>query len=374
MNRRIKILYLFVLLLISCNRSQSPVDTPLDDFLAIQPYTINGQPIKLTGDSVLIDPRSIQVFDSVAICYDNFGITGYSAINLNSGMLLRRFAYAGSSETEFDINSLKLNKVAHQQKAFTLLQMNPPSRLTFNNVDSIIQREDYKPSYYHQFVKEINFSNAILLNDSIILGKQGYSRDDTNLYGLLNINTDKLYTGIKLPIIKGEDNSKYYNSTYYPWTSAMLGGEMALRPGSNNEVAFFSSKGSFIQIFRVLNESSMSVVFEKLYSLPTFKIVALDVNTFRPSLLSNCYNGFNSIAVTHDKIYALYNGKPSTSSNERDLLTSIILVYDWSGKPLEKINLTQQCYSISIDPNNPKYMYGLRSFFGLGIFKFNLRQ
>ena len=194
------------------------------------------------------------------------------------------------------------------------------------------------------------------------------------MYGVFNLNSNNLFTGIELPTLKGENNAKYYDSTHYAWTNSVMGGELVARPKSSGEFAFFSSKGSMIQIFSVNHESDMSVIYEKLYSLPTYEIVKHGNNTIGTKMLQDCRNGYNSIAVTHDKIYALYNGSSATTSNTMNLLANTILVYDWTGSPIEIIKLDHNFYSISIDSEKPEILYGLQSFDSVGIYKYNLKK
>lgn len=355
----------------SCNNSESAVKTPLLEFEALPSKDLHGLLVKMPGDTVLYDPRSLLILDTVAICYDNMGTTGYSAINLSSGALARSFAYAGSSGREYNLNAVTTKRLDYKRRSFALFQLNPPSRITINDLDSILNNGNYKPDYHIQFPKGLNFTDVILLNDSIVVGKLRFLKGDKSLYGIFNTNSKQLTTGGTLPVLPGDEYAHYYDSIYYPWTNAMMGGEMGIRPGSNNELVYFSGKGAMFQILK-LNGNTLSIINEKLYSLPAFKVVKQGANSFSTRLLENCQNGFNGIALTQDRIFALYNGKPSASSNNSDLLTNTILVYDWTGKPIEKIKLDQMCYSISIDPGHPEYLYGLRSFDSLGIYQYQI--
>lgn len=96
-------------------------------------------------------------------------------------------------------------------------------------------------------------------------------------------------------------------------------------------------------------------------------------NTFKSKLTKECKYGFNSIAVTSDKIYALYNGNFTETDDINALSSSTIFVYDWNGAPLQKIKLDRACYQIAIDPLQPNLLFALNSFKNIGITKYKLK-
>jgi TolB-like 6-blade propeller-like len=362
------IVFLVALASAGCRHS-SAYKQPTDEFGTLQQYKVKGESIVLASDSVLYDPRTIRVFDTVAICYDNIGATGFSAINLKNGKLLTRFAMAGNGPNEFNLIAVSLNRPVYPGRTMTLLQCNPPKRLFLYNLDSLIANQRYKPNFAVQFPKDIRyFEKAIMLNDSVILGKLNL-KSDRNLFGLFNIRSNSLNTGLA---IDKETEPQKNDSIYSLFLNSMLGGNMEFRPGSTGEIAYFSTKGAYQQIFEVDSLQHFNIIYENLYFLPAFDIIDQGHNTYSTKMSKDCRNGYNSIAVTKDRIYALYNGKPAASSDVKDLSSNTVLVYDWLGKPVERIVLDRDAYCISIDPNNPKVLYALNSYDNIGIMKYSL--
>jgi TolB-like 6-blade propeller-like len=352
-----------------CNHSGARYKDPVEEFGGLQEYQIKGSPVALENDSVLYDPRTIRVFDSMAICCDNTGAAGFSAINLNSGKLITRFAVAGNGTDEFNLLAVSLNPTMHARREITLLQSNPPKRLFVYNLDSLIANKQYKPDYTVQFPKDIRyFEKAIMLNDSVILGKLNL-KNDRNFFGLYDMNSNSLNTGLG---IGNEAEPQKDDSVSSLFLNSMMGGNMEFRPDDSHEIAYFSSKGAYENIFRIDSLLHFNVISEKLFSLPAFEILNQGHNTYSTRMSKECRNGYNSIAVTKDRIYALYNGKSATSGDVKDLSASTVLVYDWLGKPVERITLDLDCYCISIDPNKPKVLYALNSFGKIGITKYDL--
>jgi hypothetical protein len=353
----------------SCNQDFA-TESPLDDFAGVKEVHLSGKKITLQSDSVLYDPRTLYVFDTLGICADNNGISGFSVVNLNTGAILKRFANTGGDSTKFNINTLTMNRESTSNGRFSILQSAPPYKVFTCNIDSLLKYKDYRPRLFYQFPNGFAFSNVLISNDSTIVGRMDFSKYDNKMLGLLNINTQKLYTSVSLPKVDNEKYNEYYNPENISWTKSVFNADIRFRP-SGKEIAYFSEKGALIQILK-LDDHGFKPKFQKLYYFPTFSIAHYENNITKSKIREDCKYGFNNITVTKDRIYALFNGKLADTDNPDDLTSSIVLVYDWNGKPIGKINLDSSCYKIEIDPNAPNIMYSLSSFKNIGLKKYNL--
>jgi len=322
---------------------------PETEFKNKQIYTIRSEEIKLAGDSILFKPFDFQIYDTLAVINDNTGEAGYSIINLKTGKLLKKFAFSGSGSSDFDINSVSMNASVDKKSTFSVVQVNSPCKVFVYKWDSLLTTAVYKPNPFY-YPKHFGFLNTFLLNDSTLFGRISFSKFDNKMFGALNMSSNKLLTGIDAPN-PGDD------TTYSKWLKIVMDDKVKYRPGSAYEFASFSYNGATVQIFKLDQDHNFQLEFQKIYYLPLFHIIK-SPNYTKPTMDPGTKSGFGSIAVTKDKIYALYNG-PSLDNERNDPASNTILVYDWTGKPVEKIKLDRHCGRIAIDENNPGLLYGL---------------
>ena len=342
---------------------------PLDQFSVQREVHIEGIDIPLENDSVLYDPRTIDIHDSIAILYDNVGTTGYTMVNLKNGKLLKRFAYSGDKSTQFNINALNVT-FSDDHQSILIYQANPPARLFRYSIDSLMKLKDYQPEFMYEVPKQLYFDNLLALSDSLLIGKLGMISLDSKLFGLLDIKTNKMTTGILLPKLNDVDDN-YYSKDVLPWTRSTLDGKTMLRPGRPNEVAYFSSKGGFAQILNISKGSHFNSAYQMLSYLPSFEVLKTN-DMVSTKLSADCLFGYNDVAVTSDEIFVLYNGKNATDEGTDNLSSNILLVYDWHGKPLRRYKLDKDCYKIAIDPGHPKILYTLQAFKNIKIRTYKL--
>lgn len=364
---------LCILFSFSCGKAKTADRDPLDDFKTVREITLKGDPVRLANDSVLYDPRDFRIIDTLAFLYDNVGTTGLSVVGLKSGKLLRRFAYAGNGSAEFNLNALTLSQPMDDSSVLIVSQWNAPNRLYKYRIDSLLKNNDYKPTYFYQFPHGLEFRSSILENDSVLVGRFDAAELDKNFYGIFHLKSSKLITGVNIPVLSDDRNSKYYDSGYLEWTHRTLGGTLEFRPDGSHRIAYFSSKGAFFQIFKTNGGTGFDVLKQQLYYLPAFTVIKQG-NKIHVKLEPDCRNSYNNFAVTKDRIYALYSGRPAATKGDHDLNANTVLVYDWEGNAIEKLHLPADCYKIAIDASKPDQLYALRSFDSIGIIRYQLPQ
>lgn len=357
---------LSMVVLFSCQKSYL---NPLDDFTDKNEIELFAKKIVLSSDTILFRPYTFQVYDSLAIFNDNTGEAGFSIIDLKSGELIKRFGFSGSEESELDINAISMeNGTVNYDAVFSITQRNPPYKIFRYQWDSLITLLNYKPKplFYPQ---GFGFSHSFFLNDSTVFGKFSFSKYDDRTFGLINLSTNKLSTGVEVP---GKESKKYYSekdSLYFKYLNSRMDNRVAYRPGSLYEFASFSLKGAVIQLIKVDSDHQIEKKFQKVYYLPTFNILKGPDYT-KVVAGNNSKKGFNSIAANKEDIFALYNGPLSNDSEENFDNSDIILVFDWEGNPKYRIKLNKKVQSIAIDRVGLRYLYGVTD--SLQILKFTL--
>jgi len=359
-----------ILLGIGCN-SRGGMN-PTDEFTDVEKLSIKGNAVQFTSDTLFNDPRDLWVRGNSLYIQDNSDGKIFSILDLQSGNLVRRFASSGSSPTTFNISAVNLSMMANNTN-LTLFQANPPMRIFKYSLDSLQTGDSfYAPPYLYQFPDKLYFKDIVLLNDSLMLGQMGISDIDDNLFGLLNLNTNELTTGLKLPANKRLNTDKYFSKNFMPWTRTVMQGKFCQNPKDDKLFAYFSEKGAVTEIFKITDQNKFESIKSRLDYLPSFEVLDYGNGTLSPVLDKDCKYGFNSVAATDTKIYALYNGQLIKGEGFDNLLSKTILVYSWDGKPVQKIMLDIPCSAIAIDPNNPKTMYALHSYKNIGVHKYTL--
>lgn len=343
------------LLLQNCKPKKS---NPLQFFNNKEESHLSGEEIHLENDTILFMPYDFKVVDSFLVFNDNTGDAGYSVVNANNGRLIKKFAFAGIDSSEFNINGLSMTKAAGNQSLFTITQFNPPNKIAQFNWDSLLSNKEYKPTSFY-YPNKFGFGSAILLNDSILLGRFNYSTFDNKMFGVVNLSSAKLTTGIEVPGVNDNSNNRRLeDSAYFKWMNKVLEDNFVYRPGSRYEFASFSFQGAVMQIFTVDSTYNLKLEYEKNFYLPSFYILD-NGSVKRAKTDPESLNGFASVAATKDNIYALFNGPLLNGDEPNDDSTDIVLVYDWDGNPIKKIMLDRKCSRISIDENKPELLYVL---------------
>lgn len=369
----IKINIIVILVLIFCNsclRTKSISDrNPIQDFDEASELRLNSIRINLEHDSVLYDPRTINVFDSIAVLYDISGYTGFSIVNMLNGKLINRFAHINDNEN-LNVNALTLGLINGTNKEFSVFEDIFPYRLFKYNIDSLINSETYSPELICYLPEEFVFITPLIESDSMILGNISFTELDNKFFGIYNLNHRTVTTSIDVPKSPSRRYKQYYEDKNISWVKSVLGSSIGIRP-EGKDIATFSKRGGLFQIISI-EHYNPKVSKEKLYYLPEFVIEETSGGIAKSKYTKNNKYGYNNIAVTKDYIYALYNGKLTNTPGTESLSSNLVLVYDWSGKPIKKIFLDDEYYQIAIDPQQPSILYALKAFKGYGIHKFAL--
>ncbi|MGJ1415931.1 BF3164 family lipoprotein [Sphingobacterium multivorum] len=114
--------------------------------------------------------------------------------------------------------------------------------------------------------------------------------------------------------------------------------------------------GSLLNIFKVDDKGSFSLLKQKLFQYPRFEVLVSN-SMSKGKIDKDALIGFLNISVTSDKIFALYSGK--RKGDDGSYLSDKVLVYDWDLNPVRLITLDRKCYYISVDQNNPNRLFAI---------------
>lgn len=338
---------------------QENFDNPLRDFEDINEVILLGEEMRLQSETILFRPHSFQVYDSLAIFNDNTGEAGFSIIDLNSGQLIKKFAFSGSDESELNINAITMeNGTVNYDSVFSITEENRPHRVFRYHWDSLLTSDDYRPNPMFFYPEEVGFSHTYFLNDSILFGKLSTVKLDNNSFGLLNISSNKLRTGVNVPGSINSHLNGNRDSLYFRFLNIRMDNRVAYRPGSSYEFACLSHKGAVIQIISVDQNYRIEKKYEKVYYLPTFNLLK-GPNFSKIVAGENSKVGFRSMDVNDENIFALFNGPLLNESEENIDLSDIVLVFDWNGNPKKRIRLDRRVRQIAADRDNFEAIYGL---------------
>lgn len=364
---RKKLIPLFIISITSIFQIQCKnARTPKDEFKNIKSELLVGKEIKLNSDTVLYLPYNFKVYDTLGMFNDNTGQTAVTLVNLKTGTIAKKFIFSGDKSNEFDINAISINSVVNNNSKFTVLQLNPPCKIFIYDWASVMLKSDYRPEPFYK-PKKFGYRSAFLINDSTLFGEISYSKFDNKLFGIANIKSNKLITGIDLPRIDDNSLDYYYEDPeYYNLLKSLVDIKLRIRPGTTNEFAYFTLNGAMMQIFDIDRDYKFNIKYEKIYYLPSFTVIKTPQFT-KAKMASDSKLGFIDVAVTRDNIYALYSG-----GLPGDVFCDDVFVYNWKGEPISRIKLDKKCRNIAIDENNPKILYGLYGDTNVHIVKYAL--
>lgn len=368
MNTKTFLLFVLIILtLYSCNNREI---NPLNLFQNVPSKILKGYSIKMINDTVLIDPRDLLIRDSVAIIYDINNEYAYSIINLSNGSLLKRIGQVGNGENKVDIGSLSMNKTLVGGR-FSATQINRPSKMIMYDLESFSNGNNSIDLTSIKLPKELYLSSTISLSNGSIFGAVSHPYlNDGHMYNLYVPESSEIFSFGELPDI-GNDKY-YYKSDIINWTISSLNFYSVKHP-SLDVVVTIARNGAGLFITKINADNSIELINESFYYLPKFT-VAKGKKISKAVPHENNRMGFISITVTDKKIYALYSGKLIGDDGLDNLRSNQILVYNWKGEPIEKIELDRECYSISVDSNNPKKLFGLIGIDNTDVISYNLKD
>ncbi|GHT12707.1 hypothetical protein FACS189415_3120 [Bacteroidia bacterium] len=124
-------------------------------------------------------------------------------------------------------------------------------------------------------------------------------------------------------------------------------GELAMKPDCSKFV-YVSSRCDLLKIITIENQSLIEICSRSTY----FPKYIKQNNAF--AILRDNLNGFLSVSVTNDFIYALYSGRTEKEHSDSHYFADAVYVIDWDGNLIKKLILDQDAWKIYVDEVSQK--------------------
>jgi len=270
----------------------------------------------------LANPFLLTKIDSFIILADVYDKKLFTIINLYDKNIYR-FGRIGHGPGEFLIGSF----VCGFNEKKDIYFYNPSFRKLYKaNINNIIKYTNYNPIEILSFNKQ-NISKLDLINDSlfIVQGKFGNYR-----LVLLNNKGKILDSTLQYPEYKKTINPIFYELAFQ--------GKVSVNSKSLKFV-HITYKSSNIGFYKIIN-NKIVVIKEIFLKNPSMKLINLSGNIMTCLPDKNCIHGYLDVYTSNNFVYAIYNNKKV--SEENNLLSSNVLVFDWDGKPIKILKLDKK--------------------------------
>lgn len=198
-----------------------------------------------------------------------------------------------------------------------------------------------------KFMGQLAFADIIPINDRII-ATPGNKRKNTNLYELYDNKGKLLDTFALYPNIVEIKHKELISRKMFDFA------RIAVRPDGKRMVTG-TNYGAYMGIYSLENDSIV-LLNENRYHVPKLYIKLHSGGGCTYHQHSYDVTGFVSIAVSQERIYAVYYGRKLDL--EDDLY--YILEYDWAGRLLKTYKLNREIFDIKYDDTGNKLylLYG----------------
>ena len=286
---------------------------------------IKGKIVNL--DNVFLgNPKQLLFSDKYFIIVDNTESNFVKVINLNSKELVAEFGKKGRGPNEINYmgnawindfeNSIEIFDI--NNKVINCLSLDSINKLDLKFAEKIAIKPPPKE------LGTIIYSRICRLSDSLFIAS-----------GLLENGRFALFNNSG-EYLKAFDDFDFYGEEFSPFSNVEKG--IALQGAFTGKqlygkFAFATSKSACIQVYKTNGQDVEVVKKANYYIAPPKKIS----NTIATS--SEIPLAFIDITSSEDHIFVLYSGKSIAQDNLNAENCNTILVYDWEGNPIEKIEI-----------------------------------
>jgi hypothetical protein len=349
-----KILFLLVVILFSCGKTQEPVETILFQNKA-----------KLTGKVIvtgLADPAVIEVIDSM-LMVSNYKAEPLLEVYTTSGVLVKKFLAIGKGPYEIlatgDIQFVEDEKAIYVNDLFT------KKMLRFTLADMVANPLP-KAEIYYALNEE---KKTEYLFDKLVIGKGliiAESRSPQGRLMLFNNKGEPIAYYLKYPKKDVVDQKLTDMSNAGLYACAL-----ATNP-SRSKLALATYSADMINVMKIGSNS-----LDSIWSYTNFFPSGIRVMPMGDELVAihteKSRTGNLDIAASDKYVYVLYSGK--MLKDPTYMYAEKIRVFSWDGKVSYELDLDVPIRRISVSSDD-KFLYGicLHEEMGPGIVKYNLND
>lgn len=281
----------------------------------------------------------IAVVDSLLICGNLRSQKLVNIYSLNSGKLINELIGKGGLQNE----GLSVSSIYIQQKNLWIYDI---TLCKLFKIDLYDKKEDSLTTEKIDLSKNLkNIISPSIINDSLILATS-YSIDS---FRYLYANPQKITKKIgQLPEVKNSEYLIDIPKAKFP-NKAFIFKAISIKHPSEDKVAIFYNKADRIEFYS--NDKLIKILQNQESFSPIMEVSRLEEGGFTVEDSDKTKYAYLSTAYTKNYIYSLYSGNNETSSNS-------ILVFDWNGQFIRKIELDRKVCKICIDEKrNILYCY-----------------
>ena len=347
---------IFLILLISCSQNniknvEFKIKKDDDKNVLLDVAESDVKHITLKSEKIFGLFTEIAVKDSLLICGNLRSPKLINTYSLNSGKLIDELITRGESEYEgLSVSSLYIQNNYLWIYDITLSKF---FKTEINNKK--IDSSSIKKIDLAKNLKNIIF--PVIINDSLILATTYAMNDFRYLYA----NPQKTLKNVgQLPKVKNSEYLTDAAETKFP-NKAFIFKAIAIKNSSENKTVVFYNKTDRAEFYS--NDRLIKVVQNQDGFNPIMQVAKLEEGGYLVEDSDKTKYAYLSTAYTDRYIYSLYSGSNETSSNS-------ILVFDWNGEFIKKLELDRKVCKIFIEPKrNILYSYEIEA---NGIYSANL--
>lgn len=288
-------------------------------------------------------PRQIECFDSVLIILDDIDNHFLHLYNANNGSFMLNFSKKGQGPGELlSCEKFHLFKDKKKLSVYDIMS----KKIVIYDIDSMLIGKVICDEFYFDYSKLPNdevptiIYDMIPYGDSLYLVKGNHSNIRYGIYSHKNNSILKLYTTYLM-------DSFNYNSKEEVWSVFSSNTFTLIRP-DNLRLINATRIGGILEFFKIDDKTDqISSLHNMFFYEPIYSIAQGSKPIFVVSN-ENTLFGFEDVYVTNDYIYTLlYNSDAKKKPQS-------ISIFNWDGKPANKIFLEKPVTKICVDENNRK--------------------
>ncbi|MCF8307668.1 MAG: TolB-like 6-bladed beta-propeller domain-containing protein [Bacteroidales bacterium] len=314
---------------ISCtknNEEKSPLKAFRDSTL------IQGNQLKISSEHIGEATYSLLI-DSILVIKDTKNTDyAFHLININKKKYTKSFGKKGNGPKEL-AHPMGLNKNIQSENINTYASTK--NKIFTYNVDSLLQKNDYKPYYIKKFMGE--FLMPVQIQNGLFITTGPFEKGRYRLTeSAQNLNKFIFDYPVDSEHEEAPNESK----------SMVYQGRFKLQP-EGKRFAFATNRAGILEIFQANNGTISKVIDQHFYN-PDYKVQS----KYSVPIYPNNKMGFTDMSATKDYLYVLYSGRTILKYRKKFLYGKHVLVFNWQGTPIKHYKLDKAVRCISVNKTN----------------------
>lgn len=334
---------IFLIILVSCFSScQNGTNNNLLDLFTEEYFLSSPLDFSIEEDS-LARIEGITCNNNDLIVYDVYDAHCFTLFDAISGKFITRFGTIGQGPDEILIGSY--GELTNGNYYVFNDQL---KRIWIFNTDSL-RNNIKKPQTNIQYnIQESQFTKLLPVTDSIFVGVGDYKKGTQIV--VFDINNEVLDYGI--------DTYNFNDASFNVYTRFLSNQGNFVKHPQYNKFVFSVNFSSNIDFFELKNNE---IIPSKLLRLgnPLYEPIIEGGGTiFRAVPDEQAITGYIDLSAGNRYVYALYSEKRLYENWRK---SKVVLVFDWEGNPIARLNIDREVYYIAVDEANNKLFAAVKN-------------